>query len=49
MSLDLSGSGGHPAMDYQEHARTYRAFIHGTKIMIALAVLTLVGMAIFLL
>lgn len=48
MSLDLSGSGGHPAMDYNEHARTYRAFIRGTKIMTVLAVLTLVGMALFL-
>lgn len=48
MSLDLSGSGGHPAMDYKEHARTYRAFIRGTQIMTVLLVLMLAGMAVFL-
>lgn len=48
MSLDLSGSGGHPAMDYNEHARTYRGFIRFTQIGVVLAVIVLAGMAFFL-
>ena len=46
MSVDLSG--GHPAMDYKEHARTYRGFLVFTKVSIIFLVLLLIGMAIFL-
>lgn len=46
MSVDTSG--GHPAMDYKEHNRTYEGFIRGTVIMIVLLVLMLIGMAAFL-
>lgn len=48
MSIDLSGTGGHPDMDYNEHARTYRGFLRATQIMVVLLVLLLAGMAIFL-
>lgn len=46
MSIDTSG--GHPAMDYREHERTYAGFIRGTVFLIVLVVLILVGMAVFL-
>ena len=41
-------SGGHPAMDYAEHNRTYSGFIRGTIGLIGAVVLILVGMAAFL-
>ena len=40
--------GGHPAMDYAEHQRTYQGFIKGTIGLIVACVLILVGMAAFL-
>ena len=40
--------GGHPAMDYAEHNRTYAGFIKGTIGLIVVCVLILVGMAAFL-
>ena len=43
MSVDTSG--GHPAMDYKEHQRTYAGFILFTKIGIVLTVLLLIVMA----
>ena len=46
MSIDTSG--GHPAMDYKEHQRTYAGFIQATKIGVIFCVLLLVGMAVFL-
>ncbi len=46
MGLDLSG--GHAAMDYTEHQRTYKGFIKGTIILIALVVAILAGMFFFL-
>ena len=39
MAVDTSG--GHPAMDYPEHLRTYSGFIKGTVVMIVLIVLIL--------
>lgn len=48
MSIDLSGSGGHPAMDYNEHARTYRGFLRATQIGVVLLVIMLASMALFL-
>ncbi len=46
MSVDTSG--GHPAMDYKEHTRTYEGFIRATIITMVLIVLLLIGMAAFL-
>lgn len=46
MSVDTSG--GHPAMDYKEHQRTYAGFIMVTKVVVVLTVLTLIGMAVTL-
>lgn len=46
MSIDTSG--GHPAMDYKEHIRTYDGFIRGTVILVVLVALLLLGMLIFL-
>jgi hypothetical protein len=46
MSLDTSG--GHPAMDYAEHNRTYTGFIRGTVILSVFVALLLLGMLVFL-
>jgi len=46
MSIDTTG--GHPDMDYREHVRTYNGFVRGAIIMTVLVVLTLAGMAMFL-
>jgi Bacterial aa3 type cytochrome c oxidase subunit IV len=46
MSLDTTG--GHPAMDYNEHTRTYGGFIRGTIVLCVLVALLLLGMLIFL-
>lgn len=46
MSLDTSG--GHPAMDYAEHSRTYGTFLRLTKFGIIFLVVLLAGMAYFL-
>lgn len=47
MGLDLSG--GHAAMDYAEHDRTYKGFIKGTIVLAAFVVAILLGMFFFLL
>lgn len=46
--MGVNTSGGHPAMDYSEHNKTYAGFIRLTKIVIVLLVLLLVGMKVFL-
>jgi hypothetical protein len=46
MSVDTSG--GHEAMDYEEHERTYQGFLAGTKYMTLALACLLIGMAIFL-
>lgn len=46
MTIDTSG--GHPAMDYREHERTYRGFVRGTVILTTIVVIVLSGMAFFL-
>jgi hypothetical protein len=33
--MAVDPSGGHPAMDYPEHLRTYKGFIKGTVFLIA--------------
>jgi hypothetical protein len=47
MTIDTSG--GHHAMDYREHERTYRGFVRGTMILATIVIVILAGMAIFLL
>jgi hypothetical protein len=46
MGLDLSG--GHSAMDYSEHRRTYQGFIKGTIVLVVAVAILLVGMFVFL-
>lgn len=46
MAVDLSG--GNPAMDYAEHAKTYKQFISFTKYGVAFLVVLLAAMAYFL-
>ncbi|MEQ1716923.1 MAG: aa3-type cytochrome c oxidase subunit IV [Hyphomicrobium sp.] len=46
--MSVNTSGGHPAMDYSEHNRTYSGFLRLTKIAIVLLVLLLAGMKVFL-
>jgi hypothetical protein len=46
MSIDTSN--GHPAMDYNEHNRTYSGFLFAAKLLIGSVALLLVLMAIFL-
>jgi hypothetical protein len=36
--MAIDPSGGHPAMDYAEHTRTYSGFLKATVIMIVLVV-----------
>lgn len=46
MAIDTTG--GHPAMDYAEHVRTYKNFLAWTKFGIVFLVALLAGMAFFL-
>jgi len=46
MSVDTRG--GHPAMDYPEHIRTYHGFVRGAIILTVLVALLLLGMLITL-
>ena len=36
--MAVDPSGGHPAMDYAEHIRTYSGFLSGTMVMIVFVV-----------
>jgi hypothetical protein len=47
--MAFDSSGGHPAMDYPEHYRTYAGFIKGSIALIVVCALILIGMAVFLL
>lgn len=46
--MGVDSTGGHPAMDYAEHRRTYEGFLRLTKFVIAALALLLIGMKIFL-
>lgn len=46
--MGVDTSGGHAAMDYAEHNRTYSNFLAWTKVTIAFLVVLLAGMAYFL-
>jgi hypothetical protein len=48
LNVAVDTSGGHPAMDYTEHNRTYAGFLKFTKISIVLLVLLLAAMKVFL-
>jgi hypothetical protein len=39
--MAIDPTGGHPAMDYPEHLRTYSGFLRATLILIALVAVTL--------
>jgi aa3 type cytochrome c oxidase subunit IV len=39
--MAIDPAGGHPAMDYPEHLRTYSGFLRATIIMIVFVVLVL--------
>lgn len=46
--MAIDPAGGHSAMDYPEHIRTYSGFIRATIIMIVFVVLILLYMLFFL-
>ena len=46
--MDIDTSKGHPAMDYDEHKRTYDGFVKGCIWGSAAVIVILVGMAVFL-
>ena len=46
--MGVKTTGGHPAMDYAEHNRTYAAFLRFSKIGIVSLVALLAGMYFFL-
>ncbi len=46
--MNLDTSGGHPAMDYNEHFRTYKGFIRLTIASVIALVILLILMAAFL-
>ncbi|MBN8911079.1 MAG: aa3-type cytochrome c oxidase subunit IV [Rhizobiales bacterium] len=46
--MGVDTSGGHPAMDYAEHNRTYAQFLSLAKVGIIFLVVLLAGMAYFL-
>ena len=46
MAIDTTG--GHPAMDYPEHTRTYQGFVAFTKYSLIALVILLALMAYFL-
>ena len=47
MSIDTSG--GHPAMDYREHVRTYNGFLKGTVVLVVFVLTVLLFMVATLL
>ena len=46
--MGVDTSGGHPAMDYKEHLRTFNGFVQLTKFSVIACAVVLIGMAIFL-
>jgi hypothetical protein len=46
--MGVDTNGGHPAMDYEEHKRTYAGFLRMTQIGIVSLVILLAAMAYFL-
>ena len=46
--MSVETNGGHPAMDYPEHLRTYQGFLRGSLVLIVLVAILLLGMLIML-
>jgi hypothetical protein len=46
MTIDTKG--GHPAMDYAEHTRTYSGFVRGAVFLTVFVALLLLGMLVML-
>jgi Bacterial aa3 type cytochrome c oxidase subunit IV len=46
--MSVETTGGHPAMDYPEHTRTYIGFVRGAIILTVFVSLLLLGMLIIL-
>jgi len=46
--MPVETSGGHPAMDYPEHLRTYQGFLRVSAIIVVLIALLLLGMLVTL-
>ena len=46
--MPVDTKGGHPAMDYNEHLRTYKGFLRATTISLVFMVLLLLWMLMFL-
>jgi hypothetical protein len=46
--MGVDTSGGHPAMDYEQHVRTYSGFVRGLALIVALIALTLLLLWYFL-
>ena len=46
MTIDTKG--GHPAMDYPEHTRTYSGFVRGAVVLTVFVALLLLGMLVML-
>jgi hypothetical protein len=46
--MGVDTSGGHPAMDYAEHNRTYASFLAWAKVGVIFMVVLMAGMAYFL-
>ena len=47
-TMTIETKGGHPAMDYPEHLRTYDGFLKATVVLVVLVALLLIGMLITL-
>ena len=45
--MGVDTSGGHEAMDYKEHERTYKGFLAGTKYLTIATAILLILLAIF--
>ena len=46
--MGIDTSGGHEAMDYNEHERTYKGFLAWTRYLTITTAIVLILMAIFL-
>jgi hypothetical protein len=46
--MAVDPKGGHPAMDYPEHMRTYAGFLRGSVVLVVFVALLLLFMLFFL-
>jgi hypothetical protein len=47
-NMTIDTKGGHPAMDYPEHTRTYTGFVRGALFLTVFVALLLLGMLVML-